>query len=361
MSSNEKILLMRLSNSNLPTSEQINRSNTIDKIDFDKQIGNDFVFYLDSSSMSSSVNLNPSFMKLIEKINTNIDLDSARKKLDLDEKSIQISMLEEEKIYKSELNKYDLMQKAIDVKNKTADFEYSNKLRDFLLDSINNGDYARASFLNLCLNNHTDLLSSYFCQNNLNSNFLPNQINNFNDLALANNNISDEESINEDAKSNNTNVNNGLYSGTELGEVINTIPEETIIDDDIENEIDLKKDSMDKQLFNFKNGQSMLKLSLANKNIRHLICSTSKLEDYSNNSAITILFKGKCQDSNICHRKELHCHYLIDCTNCRRHISLYFQTTKYGLKFYKTNQIKSQAELDKIIRTFRMKSVRECM
>lgn len=98
---------------------------------------------------------------------------------------------------------------------------------------------------------------------------------------------------------------------------------------------------------------------LGNRNIRHMICSSPKLEEYSNSAALKILFKGKCVDNDMCRRKEMHTHYLIDTTNCRRHISLYFQSSKYGLKFFKTYQIKSQSELEKIIRTFKMKLVWE--
>lgn len=97
--------------------------------------------------------------------------------------------------------------------------------------------------------------------------------------------------------------------------------------------------------------------SLGNRIIRHMICSSHKLEEYSNSPALKILFKGKCLDNDMCRRKEVHTHYLIDTTDCRRHISLYFQSSKYGLKFFKTYQIKSQGELEKIIKTFKMKYV----
>jgi len=378
MSSNEKILMMRLNSLNLPHSipNKLNSSNNSNEAAASCN-NNDVVFYLDSSGMENAVK-NPSFIKLIDKINANIDLESARKKLDLDEKVIQISILEEEKNYKTELNKYDLMQKSFDIKKKTSDFEYQNKLRDLLLDSINNGDFHKASYLNLCLNNQSDLFNSYFNNQNTLSGSSMNQVNSnvFNDLTHANNitnminPLSDEEEseMNEDANSsnnNNNNNNNGMFN-TELGEVISN----QLNDNNDENQNDNIENSND-LVDKFKTGltpssnnlvqQTMFinKLSLANKNIRHLICSTSKLEDYSTSTALTILFKGKCFDSDICHRKEAHTHYLIDCTNCRRHISLYFQTAKYGLKFYKTYQIKSQAELDKIIRTFRMKSIRE--
>ncbi len=96
---------------------------------------------------------------------------------------------------------------------------------------------------------------------------------------------------------------------------------------------------------------------LGNRIIRHMICSSHKLEEYSNSAALKILFKGKCVDNDMCRRKEVHSHYLIDTTDCRRHISLYFQSSKYGLKFFKTYQIKSQGELEKIIRAFKMKLV----
>ena len=96
---------------------------------------------------------------------------------------------------------------------------------------------------------------------------------------------------------------------------------------------------------------------LGNRNILHMICSSPKLEEFSNSAALKILFKGKCVNNEMCRRKEMHTHYLIDTTDCRRHISLYFQSSKYGLKFFKTYQIKSQSELEKIVRTFRMKLV----
>jgi len=368
MNSNDKLLTMKL-NSVVPRVDRVSEGSA------------DLVICLDSGSMQNGGNLSPSLTKLIDKITQNIELDSARRKLDLDEKSIQLSILEEEKNYKRELNKLDLMQRSLDFKTKTSDQEYKNKLRDLLLDALSCGDLQKASYLNQCLNNNqTDMFNSYF-SSNLNTNssqhhgstsfhymnqpntagtLLPNENNNNNMLT---NHLSDEESLNEDTTSQNTN--NGIIA--DLGEVnvMNNNNNEDDLVDGVEI-VDCDVNETDTKTINFNkcslgSYSPMFRLSLANKNIRHLICSSSKLEDYSTSSALTILFKGKCQDSHqdICHRKESHTHYLIDCTNCRRHISLYFQTAKYGLKFYKTYQIKSQAELDKIIRTFRMRNIRE--
>ena len=357
----DNILMMKLNRNALDLTQT---KSLVERIEVDKPT-NDLVFYLDSSTNLS--NAHPSFLKLVDKINHSIEMNSIRQKLEIDEKKIQISILEEDKNFKLESNKYELMEKALELKKKTNDYEYTSKLKEMILEAIQNSDFHKASYLNLCLNkSHSEAFNSYLNCNATSSNYATVTSNQLNDLTHANmnHNMSDDESINEDTTSNNTNL---AYNtnGPELGEVMNIMANDEIntnlIDenDDVENDLEAKN-LIDK--FNFKtNTPPMYKLSLANKNIRHLICSTSKLEDYCNSSALTILYKGKCHESEICHRKESHTHYLIDCTNCRRHISLYFQTSKYGLKFYKTYQIKSQAELDKIIRTFRMRLVRECM
>ena len=376
MNSSDKLLTMKL-NSIVPRVNRVNEGSA------------DLVICLDSGSMQNGANLSPSLTKLLDKITQNIEMDSARRKLDLDEKSIQLSILEEEKNYKKELNKFDLMQRSLIFKKKTADFEYTNKLRDLLLDALSCGDLQKASYLNQCINNNqTDMLNSYFVSNlNTNSHqhhgssalhfmnqpngsanaLLSNENNNNNNINnnMLSNNLSDEESLNDDAASQNTN--NGMIG--DLGDVMNTMNNNNINEDEIVDGVDIvdcEANDLEPKIINYNKfslgpSSPMFRLSLANKNIRHLICSSSKLEDYSTSSALNILYKGKCQDSHqdICHRKETHTHYLIDCTNCRRHISLYFQTAKYGLKFYKTYQIKSQAELDKIIRTFRMRNIRE--
>lgn len=363
MSSNSnessKIIMMRLNKTHL----DLTTSQSLDKADLDKPL-NDLVLYVDSASMQ---NAPASFVQLVERINQSLELDTTRKKLDLDEKKLQLALLEEEKNAKIELNKYDLLERSLDLKKKTSELEYTSKLRELTLEAIQSNDYHKASYLNLCLHKpQPDVFNSYL-SNNLTSSSYVNSASQMNELNHVNmNTLSDDESINEDTTSNNTNLGYNLTNGAELGEVMNVIPnDETntihLEENDIENDLE-PKTLVEKQLFNFKpvNGTSpVYKLSLANKNIRHLICSTSKLEDYCNSSALAILYKGKCHESEICHRKESHTHYLIDCTNCRRHISLYFQTSKYGLKFYKTYQIKSQAELDKIIRTFRMRSIKE--
>ena len=164
MNSNEKISLIKIKNLHL--NEKMLGSNTIEKTDFNGQNGTDLVFYLDSASMSSTINLNPSFSELIGNINVNIDLDSSVKQLNIEEKRIRNAMLEEEKVYKAELNKCDLMRKSLEIKNKTAILGYTENLRDLFLNAINSGDYKKASFLNRCLINQTDLVSSYYCQNN---------------------------------------------------------------------------------------------------------------------------------------------------------------------------------------------------
>ena len=58
------------------------------------------------------------------------------------------------------------MRKSLEIKNKTAILGYTENLRDLFLNAINSGDYKKASFLNRCLINQTDLVSSYYCQNN---------------------------------------------------------------------------------------------------------------------------------------------------------------------------------------------------
>ena len=86
MNSNEKISLIKIKNLHLI--EKMLGSITIEKTDFNGQNGTDLVFYLDSASMSSTVNLNPSFSELIGNINVNIDLDSSVKQLNIEEKRI---------------------------------------------------------------------------------------------------------------------------------------------------------------------------------------------------------------------------------------------------------------------------------
>ena len=53
---------------------------------------------------------------MLDKLNGNLELESMKKQLEVDEMRIQIAMLEEEKAYKSELNKHDLLQKSFDLK-----------------------------------------------------------------------------------------------------------------------------------------------------------------------------------------------------------------------------------------------------
>lgn len=71
---------------------------------------NDLILCLDNNST------NPSYIGLVEKLSVNLELDSSKKKLELEEKRMQISMLDEEKTYKTELNKHDLLQKTFELK-----------------------------------------------------------------------------------------------------------------------------------------------------------------------------------------------------------------------------------------------------
>lgn len=375
---------------------------------------NDMVIYIDNNSLVENSG-HPSLGKLLDKLNVNIELDSTKKQLELEEKRIQIAMLEEEKAYKAELNKHTLLQKSFDLKKKTSELDYTNKLRDLLIEAINNGDFHKCSYLNICLNNHNET-SNIFDINNKNSlanlttsNYLnamqfnntrnlgfgpgsviggavgssnggeDNEINQYNNM----DNFSDHASYidegtnmihnnhNNIINNNSNNNNNGLNSniidvGTnnllDSANQFNFL-DESEHDNSYEHKVDLAK-QFDVQQINALNSLGLTKqltqkntYLLGNRNIRHMICSSHKLEEYSNSAALKILFKGKCTDNDMCRRKEVHTHYLIDTTDCRRHISLYFQSSKYGLKFFKTYQIKSQGELEKIIRTFKMKHV----
>lgn len=71
---------------------------------------NDLIICLDNNST------NPNLIGLVDKLTVNLELDSSKKKLELDEKRVQISMLDEEKMYKVELNKHDLLQKTFELK-----------------------------------------------------------------------------------------------------------------------------------------------------------------------------------------------------------------------------------------------------
>lgn len=75
---------------------------------------NDLVVYIDGNA-NESLN-NPQLSRLIDKLSENLELDSSKKRLEADEKRLQISILEEDKSYKSELNKHDLLQKTFDLK-----------------------------------------------------------------------------------------------------------------------------------------------------------------------------------------------------------------------------------------------------
>jgi len=340
---------------------------------------NDLVICIDGAQEAS--HSNPGLRKLLDTISLNLELDSSKKQLELDEKRIQIAMLNEEKSYKLESNKHELLQKSFELKKKTSELDYTNKLRDLLLESLNNGDFNKCSYLNICLNNQSDptnLTGNYLANmqltnrmqglcgiNSTEANFGSsncgedelNQVNNMD-------NFSDETSFIDDKCPNNnttmnTNLNVPVIQDTTIGNETVTC-HNSLDDEDTDYSLDDKQDKLDQtsSKFNgFKNSPTSSSYSLSNRNIRHMICSSHKLEDYSNSAALKILFKGKCTDNDMCKRKEVHTHYLIDTTECRRHISLYFQSSKYGLKFFKTYQIKSQGELEKIVRTFRMKLV----
>ena len=332
---------------------------------------NDLVICIDGAHEASHTN--PAFRKLLDTISLNLELDSSKKQLELDEKRIQIAILNEEKAYKLESNKHELLQKSFELKKKTSELDYTNKLRDLLLESLNNGDFNKCSYLNICLNNQSDpanLTGNYLANMQLtnrmqglcginsteanfgSSNCGEDQLNNID-------NFSDETSFIDDNCPNNNNTTVGanlnvpVIQDTLIGNETVTC-HNSLDDEDTDYSLDGKQDKFD----GFKNSPFKgTSYSLSNRNIRHMICSSHKLEDYSNSAALKILFKGKCTDNDMCKRKEVHTHYLIDTTDCRRHISLYFQSSKYGLKFFKTYQIKSQGELEKIVRTFRMKLV----
>lgn len=360
----------------------------------------DLTICIDNNEQSN----NPNLTELFSKLSNNLELDSAKKQLELEEKRIQISLLQDEKLHKSELNKHELLQKNLDLKKKTSELEFSNKLRDLLIEAINNGDFHKCSYLNLCLNNQNtdttslfDITSTKNALNNLNTNQYLNSIqldnlrndNEYNgpDSIMGGNmgssngadeetnqynnmdNFSDEHSyIDEGYNNSNLDTNQSSNCVSEITNQFNY--EENENDNGYDHRQEMLKNldpqqlaalsslGLDKQLSVSKNAPYKLNTYLlGNRNIRHMICSSNKLEEYSNSAALKILFKGKCTDNDMCRRKEVHTHYLIDTTDCRRHISLYFQSSKYGLKFFKTYQIKSQGELEKIIRTFKMKFV----
>lgn len=365
---------------------------------------NDLVICIDNDEQAN----NPNMSELLGKLSNNLELDSSKKQLELEEKRVQISMLQEDKLHRSELNKHELLQKNFDLKKKTSELEYTNKLRDLLIEAINSGDFHKCSYLNLCLNNqHTDTTSLFDINNTKNalSSLSTNQYLNSiqldglrnngeftgpesvvggnngssngadEDLTQYNNmdNFSDETSFIDDGNNLNNNShgldpNVNMNSVTEMANQFNYDENENDLYEQQKQDMLKHLDSqqlaaltslgLDKNLNLNKNAPYKLNTYLlGNRNIRHMICSSNKLEEYSNSAALKILFKGKCTDNDMCRRKEVHTHYLIDTTDCRRHISLYFQSSKYGLKFFKTYQIKSQGELEKIIRTFKMKLV----
>jgi len=197
--------------------------------------------------------------------------------------------------------------------------------------------------------------------------------NGINQYNSNNDNFSDETSFVDDGSvcNNNTNNVNHVDSNENIENHVNQFlyPDENDMDSNMcENKQELstqqllqstknQQNPFGKHSSHFSSNKFSSSHVLGSRIIRHMICSSHKLEEYSNSAALKILFKGKCVDNDMCRRKEVHSHYLIDTTDCRRHISLYFQSSKYGLKFFKTYQIKSQGELEKIIRTFKMKLV----
>lgn len=64
---------------------------------------------------------------LLNRLNHNLELESAKKQLELDEMRIQIAMLEDEKAFKFELNKQDLLQKSFEMKRVLT--QYSKLLK----------------------------------------------------------------------------------------------------------------------------------------------------------------------------------------------------------------------------------------
>lgn len=280
--------------------------------------------------------------------------------------------------------------------------DYKNKLRDLLIEAIDAGDFQKCSYLNLYLNNQSEQTNLYDINAkngfaNLSQNYLNNIPLNFtrNNLlangSIVEENIENSNGVEEEATHFN-NIDNFSEEASYVDEGNNNNNANNIIEIDVnnvsdmnnkysyfeENETDNFYDKqqessklpihmdqqqistlvLNRQMNTGKNSPfKAINYTLGSRNIRHMICSSHKLEEYSNSAALKILFKGKCTDNDMCRRKEVHTHYLIDTTECRRHISLYFQSSKYGLKFYKTYQIKSQGELEKIIRTFKMRHV----
>ena len=315
------------------------------------QTGSDLIINLDSSSLTTGT-INPSFHHLINQIDSNIDLDKSKKSFEIEEKKLHIAMLEDKKLFKSEISKYDLLEKEIDLKKKNSELEFTAKLRDLLIEAINNGDFNKVYYLNMCLNQKqidvNDRFNIGFERSRRNSSTM-----------VDDNFAKNDDNFNEDSNENTDIIisNNGESSALNQDQDIFLEDSETTSYDqgmrDEKFEISYRNFLPNTPIVN----RSLLRYNLSTRNIRHLICSSSRLEDYTNSAAVLILFKGKCYESDICRREEEHTHYLIDTTECKRHISLYFQSNKHGIKIYKTYQIKTQAEFERIIKTFRMRQI----
>jgi len=75
---------------------------------------NDFSVCIEANSN----NENPSSRvnKLIDRLNFNLELNSKKKQLEIEEKQLQVSILEDDKAYRCELNKHDLLHKSFELK-----------------------------------------------------------------------------------------------------------------------------------------------------------------------------------------------------------------------------------------------------
>lgn len=94
------------SNRNSPTSSTPSSNNN------NPSSTDDFVISLDNSD-NIQCTTNES---LLNRLNHNLELESTKRELELDEMRIQIAMLEDEKAFKLELNKQDLLQKSFEIR-----------------------------------------------------------------------------------------------------------------------------------------------------------------------------------------------------------------------------------------------------
>ena len=326
-----------------------------------------------------------------DQFSTQLDYRSNVQHLEIQERTLRIEILKEEQIYKSQRYKIDLVNRQLDAKKKEADFDHLTKLKELLLKAIEDCDYERVSCLNQSIINQSIIYykpsnSQYAASVNQSDPLLyhPNRFANVENSAVSTNSPEDfsgEEHLLADSKNEESEeveyemktthetteqdfdasfVGMHFPNGRETNH-LNVFKEESQSNQLIN---ESKRDEDNDEIWDANNERSSdfsisSKIDFNKKIVRHILCSSSKLEDYVSSAVVKILFKGKCNINrkNFCNRREEHSHYLIDLTDCNRHISLYFQCQRYMLKFFKTSLVKNHREFKQIADTFQMKPV----